>query len=163
MLPIIAGIISTLVQNNLPTVAQAVLNKGLDVVQDKLGVKLEPDMSAEKIAELQLAAQKHEEFLIEQGNKNTADARDMQKVALQQGDVFSKRFVYYLTTFWSFITAVYIFMITFVEIPLANVRFSDTVLGFLLGTVIATIMNYFLGSSSGSTAKQETIDNIIKK
>jgi len=157
MAPLLAGIISSLISNNLPKVAQAVVDKGLDYVEDKTGIKLEPDMSAEKIAELKLAAQKHEEFKIEQVNKNTADARDMQKVALQQEDIFSKRFVYYLTTLWSIVTIIYIYMITFMDIPLGNVRYADTVLGFLLGTVIATIMNYFLGSSKGSADKNDLI------
>lgn len=155
--PLIAGILSTLISNNLPKVAQAVLDKGLDVVEEKLGVKLEPNMSEEKLAEIRLAAQKHEEFRIEQDNKNTADARDMQKVALQQGDVFSKRFVYYLAGFWSIVTVIYIYLITFVNIPIGNERYADTVLGFLLGTIIATIMNYFLGSSKGSADKNELI------
>jgi hypothetical protein len=77
MLPLIAGIVSSLLANNLPRMAQAVVDKGLDYVEEKTGIKLEPDMSAEKIAELKLAAMKHDEFLEEQHNKNTASARDM--------------------------------------------------------------------------------------
>ena len=77
MLPLIAGIITSLISNNLPSVAQAVLNKGLEVVEDKLGVKLKPDMTPEEIAAVQLAATKHEEFLIEQDNKNTADRKSV--------------------------------------------------------------------------------------
>jgi len=157
MAPLIAGIVSTLISNNLPRLAQAVVDKGVDYVEQKTGITLEPDMSAEKIAELRIAAMKHEEFRIEQENKNTADARDLQKVALQQDDLFSKRFVYYLASFWSFITAVYIYMITFGTIPVGNERFADTVLGFLLGTIIATIMNYFLGSSKGSADKNQLL------
>jgi hypothetical protein len=155
MLPLIAGIVSSLLANNLPKIAQGVIDKGLDVVEAKLGVKLEPDMTPEKIAEIQAAAQKHEEFRIEQENKNTADARDMQKAALAQNDVMSKRFVYYFASFWSICSALYIGFITFGNIPAGNVRFADTILGFILGTVIATILNYFYGSSSGSTRKTD--------
>lgn len=153
MLPVVSGIISSLLVNNLPKLAQAVLDKGVDYVEEKTGIKLEPDMQQEKIAELKLAAMQHEEFMQAESNKNTADARAMQVAALGQEDLFSKRFVYYLTAFWSAVTTAYIFMITFVNIPVDNVRFSDTVLGFLLGTVIATIMNYFLGSSNSSHEK----------
>jgi hypothetical protein len=66
MAPFIAGIISTLISNNLPKLAQGVVDKGLDYVEGKLGVKLEPEMSPEKIALISEAAMKHEEFKIEQ-------------------------------------------------------------------------------------------------
>jgi hypothetical protein len=86
---------------------------------------------------------------------NTADARDMQKIALQQSDTFSKRFTMYLTTFWSICAAIYIGFITFGVIPEQNVRFADTILGFILGTVIATMLNFWFGSSIGSKEKAE--------
>lgn len=89
--------------------------------------------------------------------QNTNDARDMQKVALQQDDIFSKRYVYYLATFWSFVAVGYIFLITFLTIPEANVRFADTTLGFLLGTIVATIINYFFGSSKSSLDKNQLL------
>jgi hypothetical protein len=150
MLPMIAAIVS-----NLPKVAQGILDKGLDAVEQKLGIKLEPDMSPEKIAEIQAAATKHEEFKIEQDNKNTDSARVMQNTALNQADVFSKRFIYYFASFWSLCAALYIGFITFGTIPESNIRFADTILGFILGTVIATILNFFFGSSSGSKIKTE--------
>lgn len=86
---------------------------------------------------------------------NTADARDMQKIALQQSDLFSKRFTMYLTTFWSVCAAIYIGFITFSVIPDTNVRFADTILGFILGTVIATMLNFWFGSSIGSKEKDK--------
>jgi hypothetical protein len=157
MAPLIAGIVSTLISNNLPKVAQAVVDKGLDYVQEKTGVKLEPNMSAEKIAELKIAADKHLEFMTEQANKNTADARDLQKVALGQDDKFSKRYIYHLATFWSIAAALYIGLITFLNIPPENIRFVDTVLGFILGTIVSSVINYFFGSSSGSAVKNELL------
>ena len=163
MAPLIAGIVSSLIQNNLPKVAQAVVDKGLDYVQEKTGIELKPDMSQEEVKALREAAQKHEEFKIEQANKNTADARAMQVAALQQDDRFSKRFVMYLATFWSLTAVVYIFLITFTNIPELNIRFADTILGFLLGTVVATILNFFLGSSAGSKEKTEALAAELKK
>lgn len=157
MAPLIASIVSMLVANKLPKIAEAVVDKGIDYVEDKIGIKLEPDMSQEKIAELKLAAQKHEEFKIDQENRNTADARDMQKEALKQDDKFSKRFVYILASFWSICAAIYIGCITFMTIPDANIRFTDTILGFIMGTIMASIFNYFFGSSSGSAKKTEIL------
>lgn len=84
---------------------------------------------------------------------DTASARHMQEVALQQDDPFSKRFVYYLASGWSIFSCLYIIVITVVPIPETSVRFVDTILGFLLGTVVATIIQFFLGSSIGSKAK----------
>lgn len=162
MAPLLAGIVSSLLQNNLPKVAQAVVDKGLDYVQEKTGIELKPDMSQEEVKALREVAQKHEEFKIEQANKNTADARAMQVAALNQDDKFSKRFVMYLATFWSLTAVAYIFLITFTNIPEINIRFADTILGFLLGTVVATILNFFLGSSAGSKEKTEALAAELK-
>ena len=163
MAPLIAGIVSSLLQNNLPKVAQAVVDKGLDYVQEKTGIELKPDMSQEEVKALRESAMKHQEFMVEQANKNTADARAMQVAALNQDDKFSKRFVMYLAMFWSLTAVVYIFLITFTNIPELNIRFADTILGFLLGTVVATILNFFLGSSAGSKEKTEALAAGLKK
>jgi hypothetical protein len=161
--PLIASIVSGLISNNLPKVAQAVVDKGLDYVQEKTGIELKPDMNPEEVKALREAAQKHEEFKIEQANKNTADARAMQVAALQQNDTFAKRYVMYLATFWSITAVMYIFLITFTNIPETNVRFADTILGFLLGTVVATILNFFLGSSASSKEKTEVLAAELKE
>lgn len=163
MAPFIAGILGTLLKNNLPTVAQAVLDKGVDYVGEKLGVELKPDMTPQEVAAVRERAMQHEEFLIKQGNDNTANARAMQIAALGQADVFSKRFVMYLATFWSVYVALYISFITFVPIPAENVRFADTVVGFLLGTIAATIVNYFFGSSLGSKTKDDDKERLLQQ
>tara|TARA_R110000782_G_scaffold88259_2_gene170440 strand:+ start:563 stop:1024 length:462 start_codon:yes stop_codon:yes gene_type:complete len=85
--------------------------------------------------------------------ENTKDARDLQKVALQQDDLFSKRFVYYLAIFWSVISSCYFFLATFTEV--VNEEMADIILGFLLGTVAGSIINFFFGSSSGSKEKDK--------
>lgn len=162
MAPLLAGLVSTLIQNNLPKVAQAVVDKGIDYVQEKTGIELKPDMSPDEIKALRDSAMKHEEFKIEQANKNTADARAMQVAALNQDDKFAKRFVMYLAIFWSMTAVTYIFFITFGSIPETNIRFADTILGFLLGTVVATIINFFLGSSAGSKEKTDAMTAELK-
>lgn len=100
---------------------------------------------------------------------NTEDARNMQNVALAQKDKFAKRYVYYLATLWSAAAIAYIFLITLVEIPDNNVRLVDTITGFLLGTIVASIIQFFFGNSIGKKdeedAKQEMnlLDKFIKK
>lgn len=87
--------------------------------------------------------------------KDKQDARGMQNVALQQEDKFSKRFVYYFAIYWSIVAATYIAFITFGNIPQTSVRFADTILGFLLGTIVTTIIQFFYGSSFSSRLKDE--------
>ena len=92
--------------------------------------------------------------------ENTKDARAMQVAALGQSDLFSKRFVYYIAAFWSFVGALFIFLATFTKV--VNERIADTVVGFLLGTIVATIINYFFGSSTGSKEKSEAMASKLK-
>jgi len=54
MLPILMGIVSSLVSNGLPKIADAVTSKGLDYVEEKLGVKLEPDNGSGSAAVMHL-------------------------------------------------------------------------------------------------------------
>ncbi len=75
-----------------------------------------------------------------------ADARAMQTAAFKQNDPFVKRFIYYLALFWSVVATAFIFLIVVYPIPEANLRFADVVLGFVLGTIIATIIQFFFGS-----------------
>lgn len=91
-----------------------------------------------------------------------ADARDMQKVALGQDDVFSKRFVYYFAAAWSLFTMGYIAFITFAAVPPSSQRFADTILGFLLGTIVATIINYFFGSTKSSKDKDGHLGALVE-
>jgi hypothetical protein len=70
-------------------------------------------------------------------------------------DVWMKRFPVLLASYWSIMATAYIGFITFGDIPESNVRFADTILGFVLGTVVATIINFFFGSSSGSKEKDK--------
>ena len=158
MAPLLAGIISTLVTNNLPKLAQAVVDKGVDYVSEKTGVKLAPDMPVEDLSVL-----REQEFKwAELEQKDRDGARHMQEVALAQADVFSKRFIYYLAAFWSIFAVVYICAITFLTIPETSVRFADTILGFLLGTIVATILQFFFGSSKSSKDKTDAMIKGLK-
>ena len=90
-----------------------------------------------------------------------ANARHMQEMALAQADVFAKRFVYYFASFWSIAACAYIVGITFGYVPPANQRFADTILGFILGTIIATIINFFYGTSRSSQGKDMSLAKAI--
>jgi hypothetical protein len=157
MLPIVASIVSNLISNNMHKVADAVIEKGIDAVQDKLGIELKPEGQAtpEYNEKLKAEAMKHEEFMAELDLKNMEGARNMQLAAMQSEDPLVRRFVYFFISFWSILSAAYIGCITFVDIPDENVRFADTILGFVLGTMVAGMFQFLLGSSLGSRNKDK--------
>jgi ABC-type phosphate/phosphonate transport system permease subunit len=163
VLPLLAPILATLASNGLGLVADAVTKKGKAYVEEKLGIDLTQDPTPEVVAQWQNAAREHEKELIAMVFADRANARNMQVEALKQNDTFAKRFIYYFATFWSISAALYIAFITFGDIPEANVRFADTILGFLLGTIVATIVQFFFGSSDSSKQKDNTLESLVQK
>jgi hypothetical protein len=163
ILPLLAPILATLATNGLGLVADAVTKKGQQYVEEKLGIDLTQDPTPDVVAQWKEAALAHEKELLRMVYADKANARAMQVAALQQDDKFSKRFVYYFATFWSVTAALYIAFITFGDIPEANIRFADTILGFILGTIIATIVQFFFGSSLTSKEKDSALDALVKK
>jgi hypothetical protein len=157
MLPMIASIVSGLIQNNMHKVADAVMDKGVDYVEQKMGIKLKPEGEATKedYANWNAEAAKHEEFMAEMDLKNMQGARDMQLKAMESDDPLVRRFVYFFIAGWSILSATYIGCITFIDIPDDNARFADTILGFVLGTMVASMFQFLLGSSLGSRAKDK--------
>lgn len=175
--PIIAGLGKALLANGFSLLANAVQEKGQAFIEEKLGVSIESSLkTTEGKRQLKQMELDHEQFLISAAidNRkldleeqklhvdNTKDARDMQKVALAGDDVFARRFIYYFAAGTAIVTATYIFTITFIKIPDTSIRFVDTILGFLLGTLLATIFNFFYGSSSSSKSKDAALQEITK-
>ena len=157
MNPAVMSIVSGLIEKGLPKVADAVMEKGVEAVEEKLGVKLKPEdqLTDDDVKSLQEAAMKHEEFMAEIDLKNMEGARNMQLTAMQSDDPLVRRFVYYFIGGWSILSALYIGFITFGHIPESNIRFADTILGFVLGTMVASMFQFLLGSSLGSRAKDK--------
>lgn len=156
-----------LVSQGLSLLGNAALAKGKDWVEQKTGVNLDQPLSQEDVTKLRQFEMDHEEELIRLRLEdkrldleemkvhaaNTQGARDMNKESMKSEDPVVRRFIYFYAIFWSVASAIYIGFITFGEIPKDNVRFADTILGFLLGTIVATIINFFYGSSKGSQDK----------
>lgn len=66
----------------------------------------------------------------------------------------TSKFIEHFSWFWSIVTCVYIFCVTFLPLKDGGKDFGQIVLGFLLGTAVATILGYFYGSSMEQGKKQ---------
>ena len=75
-------------------------------------------------------------------------------------DTYTTKFMLFLAASCLLICFLYIFLITFVQIPKENQRYADLCLGFLLGTFMATIIQFFFGSSNSSRVKDEALQSV---
>src|SRR5512137_267840 len=157
MLPAVMSIVSGLIANNMPKVADAVVEKGVDYVQDKMGITLKPEHEATKedYEKWNAEAAKHEEFMAELDEKSRQRATDMQLKAMESDDPLVRRFLYYFIALWSTFAVIFIPCLIWVQIPENNTRFADTILGYVLGTVITGMFAFLLGSSQGSRNKDK--------
>jgi hypothetical protein len=171
-------ILAPLIAQGLNLLGNAVMVKGKEWLKDKTGIDVDtPNLKDSDLLTLKQYEMDHEEELLriqQEDNRlsvelqkayleDTQSARTMQVAALEQTDLFSKRFVYYLAIFWSVAAAIYIGFITFGTIPEDNIRFADTILGFLLGTIVGQIVAFFFGSSSSSQNKDSVIKSVVDK
>jgi len=143
---------------------RGVAGEVVDVLKST-GVIKDPEMELkikQALQDYELKKSQQEVDLEKIASDDRRSARDMNITSLQQDDKFVKRFIYVYASVTTFVTFAYIFFITFWTIPETNVRFADTVLGFMLGTLLATIITFFFGSSSGSLAKSQTIEKLMR-
>ena len=157
MLPIVAGIVANLINNGMHKVADQVIEKGVDAVQDKLGIELKPEGEAtpEYNAKLQEEANRHSEFMAQLDEKSTQRATDM-----YMQDDSTKRFTQHYAWFLSIVTFAYFFIVSFVQIENKNRDFVNIILGFLIGTALNSLIRFFYGSSNKS---QEDTDKKMKE
>lgn len=157
MLPVIASIVSGLIANGMPKVADAVIEKGVDYVQDKMGITLKPEGQATKedYAKWNAEAAKHEEFMAELDEKSRQRATDMQMAAMKSDDPLVRRFIYYFIAVWSAFAIVFIPSLIWAPIPESGTRYADTILGYVMGTIVTSMFAFLLGSSQGSRMKDD--------
>jgi hypothetical protein len=173
------AIITPLLGNGLNLVANAVMAKGKDYVEKKLGVELKPDMSPEDLAKIQIAQMEHEEELLklrleedrldlaelEMLLKGTNDARQ-REVQIANSDKAPL-----LNKIVTPVLALSILLLTFVLFGV--VMFNDTpveasrkdILIYILGVLSAIasqIVSYYFGSSAGSKEKTDALKGAMK-
>jgi hypothetical protein len=90
------GFIDDLISEvGLPLVKKGIKSlTGIDIESKELTAE-----DKQKILDSQIEIMKIDFEKLKLEYDNTNSARDMQKVSLQQDDIFSKRYVYYLATF----------------------------------------------------------------
>ena len=79
--------------------------------------------------------------------KKDDDFKDIHAELVKKGDKVAVHFTYWFAWFWGVISAIYFFAVTFISVPPAGENFANIILGFLLGTAVSTIINFFFGSS----------------
>lgn len=133
-------------------------DKAIGMIAEKLGV--EPN---EISVEEHLRAHPEDAVKLEQIDadkmalqlQEMQSARNMQLEAMKSNDPLVRRFVYFFIAFWSIWSAIMLPFMVFGDIPADNVRFADTILGFLLATMIGSMFGFLLGSSLGSKEKDK--------
>ena len=157
MLPLIAGIVANLIDNGMHKVADQVIEKGVDAVQEKLGMELKPQGEAtpEYNATLQEEANRHSEFMAELDEKSTQRATDM-----YMKDEGTRKFTQHYAWFLTFVSFLYFFLVSFLPIDNHNRDFINIILGFLIGTAVNSLIRFFYGSSNKS---QEAVDQKMKE
>lgn len=157
MLPIVAGIVANLINNGMHKVADQVVEKGVDAVQEKLGMELKPEGEAtpEYNAKLQEEANRHSEFMAELDEKSTQRATDMY-MHDESTRKFSQNYAWFITG----VSFVYFFMVSFMPVENRNRDFINIILGFLIGTAVNSLIRFFFGSSNKA---QEDVDKKMKE
>ena len=172
-------ILGPLLQNGLGLVANAVVAKGKQYVEKKLGVELKPDMSPEDMAKVQIAAMEHEEELmrlrIEENKLDLAELeirlKDVDSARDRETAIATSKDAPLLNKVITPILALGIVTLTF--FLFAIVMFDDTpvdasrkdILIYVLGVLsaIATqIVSYYFGSSQGSKDKSDQLKEALK-
>jgi hypothetical protein len=83
----------------------------------------------------------------ETNQKDVADARAPHVELIKMGDKIASHFIYFYSWFWAISSTVYFFSVTFLPMPEGARDFANIILGFLLGTAVATIIGFFYGNS----------------
>jgi len=175
----LASILTPLLGSGLNLVANAVLAKGKDFVEKKLGVELKPDMSPEDLARVQIAQMEHEEELLklrleedrldlaelEMLLKGTNDARqrEVQIVTSDKAPLLNKIVTPVLALSILLLTFALFGVVMFNDTPIEASR--KDILIYILGVLSAIasqIVSYYFGSSQGSKDKSDALKEAMQ-
>ena len=175
----LAAILTPLLGNGLNLVANAVMAKGKDFVEKKLGVELKPDMSPEDLAKVQIAQMEHEEELmrlrIEDDKLDLAELqmllKDTNDARQREVQIANSDKAPLINKIVTPVLALSILLLTFALFGV--VMFNDTpveasrkdILIYILGVLSAIasqIVSYYFGSSQSSKDKTDALKEAMK-
>jgi len=165
-------VVQALLAQGLSLLGNAVMAKGRDVIEEKLGVDLEAALETDegKYNLLQLQNE-HQEYLIEasltrdrMGLEDVQNSREMNaRIQEAENASFLAKNTGYLLDFTTLIgTLILAYMIFFIGIPQENKEIAFTAFGSLVAMCV-TVVNWHRGSSSGSAKKAEELTQIRMK
>jgi hypothetical protein len=158
MLPVIASIVSGLIQNNMHKVADAVMDKGVEYVEQKMGVKLKPEgeLTESDVKSLQEAAMKHEEFMaeIDAKDRDSARNREIEIATSDKAPYINKVVTPYLALGVVGLSFILFSILIFVEVKPEAKDILIYILG-VLSAAVTQILSYYFGSSQGSKDKDD--------
>lgn len=160
MLPIVASIVSGLISNGLPKIADAVIEKGVDYVEGKLGVTLKPEdeLKPEDVKDLRERAMQHKEFMAELDAKDRASAREREiEISTSDKAPLINKIVTPVLALGVVSLAFALFgVLLFIEVKPEAKDILIYVLG-VLSAAVTQILSYYFGSSQGSKDKSELL------
>jgi hypothetical protein len=173
----LAALVSTLAQQGLSLIGNAVLAKGKEVVEEKLGVNLEEEVKTEagliRLQELQIKKEEQlNEFVLAKRDQelkadamayaDTANSRDTNARIQESTEAswLAKNAGYILDFSIVSATLVLIALMLFKSIPAENKEIAFAMLGSLV-TLCGTVVQWHRGSSAGSAKKTDTLDRVI--
>jgi hypothetical protein len=172
-------VVGALLGQGLNLVANAVMAKGKDWVENKLGVELKPDMTSEDYSKLQIAQMQHEEELLKlklEDNKldlqeldmrlkdtDSARKRETEIATSEKAPLINKVVTPVLALGVTALTFILFGILLFDDSPVEPSR--KDILVYVLGalTAISTqVISYYFGSSIGSKNKSEQLEKVMK-
>jgi hypothetical protein len=158
MNPAVMSIVSGLIEKGLPKVADAVMEKGVDYVEQKMGVKLKPEdqLTDDDVKCLQEAAMKHEEFMaeIDAKDRDSARNREIEIATSEKAPYINKVVTPFLALGVVGLSFILFAILIFVDVKTEAKDILIYILG-VLSAAVTQILSYYFGSSQGSKDKSE--------
>lgn len=168
---ILAGLLKALAANGLSMIGNAVLAKGKEVVEEKLGVKIPDDpkgLDEAKLTELAKAQMEHQEFLVtaaaEERRDHLADTQDARErdLKLHQAGYINRR-----ANLMAAGTGLLIVIILLIVVFISSMGdFEKSIITLILGRALGYIdqvFNFEFGTTRASKQKDETIEKLSKR